>query len=202
MSWPCHTEPLVTCLHCPCPLEAFAPHVTSRSLHKMLQSCFHNPRLAQSHAALQRESTQQAHSSPKLERTLQQQQQVQGTFPLLSQFHQQQMVRQEYQYHSLSDILKTDVLTRRRALERLDQDNYHSLHWPHIRFLKVLEESGVCGFLQNILLWITAAVPIVHYHKVLFFVSADGRGSTDVYVWSKVLFAKVQGSPQGRKDKM
>ena len=85
-----------------------------------------------SHGSTKREHTASPRSHLKLDRTLQQQQQQtqQGTSPLLSQLHQQQTVQQEYQRHpSLSEILKANVLTRGRTLERLDQDNYSDLHW-------------------------------------------------------------------------
>ena len=55
--------------------------------------------------------------------------------------------------------------------------------------------------LANILLWITAtAPPLVHFQKMLLLHLLMEEEYTDALcVWNKVLLAKVQGSPQGRK---
>ena len=69
-------------------------------------------------------------------------------------------------------------------------------------FLKVLEESGVCSILQNVLLWITATVPPPMFLRGYFCCVCEWKDNLQLpYVWDKESLAKVQGSPQGRKNK-
>ena len=42
-------------------------------------------------------------------------------------------------------------------------------------FHKALEESGICGFLQNVLSWITATVSFLCIQEDTFAASADGK---------------------------
>ena len=67
--------------------------------------------------------------------------------------------------------------------------------------LKALEESGVCNFLTNVPSWITFLLLCTprRYFCCIFKQKGDLQMS---YVWNSILLGKVQGSSQGKKDKV
>ena len=79
-------------------------------------------------------------------------------------------------------------------LQVLDQDRHNNCTGFTFIF-NTLEESSICSFLPNFLLWITATAPPPVYFRSYFAAFADESDLQMSYVCNKVLLIKMQGSP-------